>query len=179
MNWTIVDSLSNGILLFFIVGIPVFALYRKVDVFNVFLLGAKEGFQVALHIIPPLIALFVAIGMFRAAGGFALLEQGLRPILDCIHFPHEVIGILLTRPFSGSATNALLAELAHQYGGGSYIAHLAATISGSTETTFYIIAVYFGVVAIRKTRYAIPVGLFADLVGVIAATIVTYYIFQH
>lgn len=167
-----INQLSNGILLLFIAGIPLYAACKKVDVFNAFVDGAKQGFETCVNIIPYLVAMFVAIGMLRASGFFELANNLLSPALSKIGMPSELLPLALIRPFSGSASTGIMAELAHQYGGDSFIAKTAATMMGSTETTFYVIAVYFGAVKIRQTRHAIPAGLLADLAGVIASVVV-------
>lgn len=166
-HWSTV--LSNLLLFFFIGGVPLLAAIKRVDVFGEFVEGAKEGFDIAVKIIPYLLAFIVAIGMFRAAGGFALLVEWLGPTLHKIGFPVQLLPMALIRPFSGGASNAMLSDIAHQHGGHSFLAHAAAIIMGSTETTFYVVMVYFASVGIKKTRHAIPAGLIADLVGVIAA----------
>lgn len=172
------DALSNWIFLLFIAGIPLFGYFRKVAVYESFVIGAKEGFELAIKILPYLIAIIVVVGMFRAAGGFSLIAASLGTTLAKIGFPQELLPLALIRPFSGSAANGMLAELANTYGGHSFIAHAAATMMGSTETTFYVIAVYFGAVAIRRTRHAVAVGLIADTVGVIAAVVVTHLMYH-
>lgn len=168
---------SDILLLSFIGGIPLIAACRKVNVFESFVSGAKEGFEISIKIIPYLLAFLVAIGMFRAAGGFDLLANVFGPLLKRLGFPVELLPLAIIRPFSGSASNGLLADLAHTYGGNSFIAHAAATMVGSTETTFYVVMVYFGAVGIYRTRYAIPAGLIADLVGVVAAVAVTSWLY--
>lgn len=172
------NIISNSLIFAFIGGIPLIAALRKVNVFESFVNGGKEGFQVVIKIIPYLVGFLVAINMFRAAGGFELLTQFFGPILNHIGFPTELLPIALIRPFSGSASNSMLADLAHTYGGQSYFAHAAATLVGSTETTFYVLMIYFGAVNIYRTRYAIPAGLIADLVGIIAAIVVTNLFYQ-
>ena len=114
MTWqNLTSSISNWIFLSFIVGIPLVAMLRRVNIFESFVNGAKDGFHISVKIIPSLIAILVAIGMFRAAGGFTLLAHGLGPILNSIGFPQQVLPLALIRPFSGSASNGILAELAH------------------------------------------------------------------
>jgi spore maturation protein B len=174
---TSLNQFSNLLFLSFVVGIPVYAAYKKINVFDSFVSGAKEGFQTIIRILPYLVAMLVAIGMLRASGFFDLMGTLLSPLLSRWGIPSDILPLALVRPFSGSAANGIMAELIHEYGGNSYIAHLAATIMGSTETTFYVIAVYFGCVAITRTRYAIPAGLLADAVGVIASIIVCHYMF--
>lgn len=173
----IANQLSNLMFLAFIVGIPLFAAIKKINVFDAFVVGAKQGFDTSISIIPYLIAMMVAIGMLRASGFFDLLNQLLAPLLSMIGMPPEVLPLALIRPFSGSASTGVMAELIHQYGGDSIIAKTAATMMGSTETTFYVIAVYFGSVGIKRTRHAIPVGLLADLAGVIASVLICRYLF--
>ena len=172
-----VNHLADGLFLLFIVGIPVFGAIKKINVFDAFILGAKEGFNTSVTLIPYLIAMLVAIGMLRASGFFELLQELLSPALLKIGMPHELLPLALIRPFSGSAANGVMAELIHEHGGNSYIAMTAATMMGSTETTFYIIAVYFGSVNIRQTRHAIPAGLLADLAGIIASICICNYLF--
>lgn len=166
---TFLAAFSNGLVLAFVGGIPLYAFWRKVPVYETFVEGAQEGFQITIKIIPYLVGMLVAIGMLRASGALDSLSQWLAPWLAKVGMPPEVLPLALIRPFSGAASNGVMAELIHTYGGNSYIAQVAATIMGSTETTFYVIAVYFGVVNIRRTRYAIPAGLIADLTGVIAS----------
>lgn len=171
------SQLSNGIFLSFIAGIPLYAAIKKVNVFDAFIIGAKKGFDTSVSIIPYLIAMLVAIGMLRASGFFKLMDEFLAPIMALIGMPKEVLPLALIRPFSGSASTGLMAELIHKYGGDSLIAKTAATMMGSTETTFYVIAVYFGSIGIRRTRHAIPAGLLADLTGVIVSVLICRYLF--
>ncbi|MFI4919334.1 MAG: spore maturation protein [Legionellales bacterium] len=171
------NQLSNWIFLAFIVGIPLYAAVKKVDVFDAFIIGAKQGFDTSVSLIPYLIAMMVAIGMLRASGFFDVMDHLLAPFMAWIGMPAEVLPLALIRPFSGSASTGVMAELIHQYGGDSLIAKTAATMMGSTETTFYVIAVYFGSVGIRKTRHAIPAGLLADLAGILASVFVCRYLF--
>jgi len=173
----ILDKLSDIIFLSFVVGIPFYAAIKKVNVFDSFIDGAKEGFQTAVNLIPYLVAMLVAIGMLRASGFFELLQELLKPVLEYLHIPVDLIPLILIRPFSGSASNGILADIIHQFGGDAPISKIAATMVGSTETTFYIVAVYFGAVNIRHTRYAIPAGLLADIVGVSASLIIGKMLF--
>ncbi|KTD75707.1 spore maturation protein [Legionella waltersii] len=171
------NQLSNGIFLLFIVGIPLYATIKKINVFDAFIVGAKQGFETSVNLIPYLVAMMVAIGMLRASGFFTLMSDLLAPALSFIGMPSELLPLALVRPFSGSASTGIMAELIHKFGGDSLISKTAATMMGSTETTFYVIAVYFGSIGIRRTRHAIPAGLLADLAGIIAAVIVCRYLF--
>ena len=172
------NYLSNGLFLAFVVGIPIYGSYKKINVFDAFVEGAKQGFETTLGIFPFLIAMLIALGMLRASGFFELLSNVLSPCLSYIGMPSELLPLALIRPFSGGAATGIMAELIHEYGGNSFIAKTAATMMGSTETTFYVIAIYFGVVNIKKTRYAVLVGLLADLTGIIASVLVCHYLFD-
>jgi len=174
---SLANQVSNWMFLAFIVGIPLYAAIKKVNVFDAFIIGAKQGFDTIVSLIPYLIAMIVAIGMLRASGFFGLMDKLLSPLMAAIGMPPEVLPLALIRPFSGSASTGVMAELIHQYGGDSMIAKTAATMMGSTETTFYVIAVYFGSVGIRRTRHAIPVGLLADLTGVLTSVLICRYLF--
>jgi spore maturation protein B len=171
------NQLSNWIMLAFVVGIPLYGAIKKIDVFDAFIVGAKQGFDTSVSIIPYLIAMMVAIGMLRASGFFELLYTLLSPLLSAIGMPAELLPLALIRPFSGSAATGVMAELIHEHGGNSFIAKTAATLMGSTETTFYVIAVYFGAAGIRRTRHAIPAGLLADLAGIISTVFICRYLF--
>lgn len=175
MDW--ISQISNVIFLLFIVGIPVYGAIKRINVFDAFTSGAKQGFELSVSLIPYLVAMLVAIGMLRASGFFELLSRGLAPVLQAVGMPAELLPLALIRPFSGMAATGTMAELIHQHGGDSFISKVAATMMGSTETTFYVIAVYFGSIGIQRTRHAIPVGLLADFTGVIASLIVCYYLF--
>lgn len=173
-----VSQFSNLFFLLFVVGIPLYAAIKKINVFDAFIEGAKDGFSTATSLIPYLIAMMVAIGMLRASGFFELLSTWLGPLLTYVGMPPELLPLALMRPFSGASSNGLMVDLMHQYGGNSFIAKTAATMMGSTETTFYVIAIYFGAVNIRHTRHAIPAGLLADLTGVIASVWVCHLFFR-
>jgi spore maturation protein B len=173
----IVNQLSNWMFLIFVVGIPLYGAIKKINVFDAFIDGAKEGFNTSVSLIPYLVAIMVAIGMLRASGFFELLQTGLAPMLTAIGMPSELLPLALIRPFSGTAATGMMAEVIHQSGGDSLMAKTAATMMGSTETTFYVIAVYFGSVSIKRTRHAIPAGLLADLAGIIASVCVCRYLF--
>ena len=157
---------------------PLYAAVRGIKVYEEFVEGAKEGFQVALRIIPFLVAMLVAIYMLRGSGGLDLLTDALRKPLGWIGFPTELLPLTLLRPLSGSGTLALFTDLVAHYGPDSFIARTAGTIFGSTETTFYVIAVYFGSVAVRRTRHAIAAGLTADLTGVIVSVAICRLMFR-
>jgi spore maturation protein SpmA len=156
---------------------PLFAALKRIPVYEEFVEGAKEGFHVAIRIIPYLVAILVAIGMFRAAGGIELIAKTCGPALKAIGFPVELLPLVLMRPLSGGGASGIFNELIRQVGPDSMIAHMAGCIMGSTETTFYVIAVYFGSVAVRRTRHAVPAGLIADFTGVVASIIICRLVF--
>jgi len=164
------SSVAKYIIPLLLVGIPFYALaVKKVKVYEVFVVGAKDGFTIAVRIIPYLVAILVAVGMFRASGALDLLLNLLTPILNLIGFPPENLPLALMRPLSGSGSLGLLTDLVNQYGADSLTAKIGATMFGSSETTFYVLAVYFGSVGVVRSRHAIPAGLFADAVGALSA----------
>ena len=142
---------------------------KKVRVYEVFVEGAKEGFNVAVRIIPYLVAMLVAIGIFRASGAMELLTAVLSPLTNLIGMPAETLPMALMRPLSGSGSLGIMTELMKVHGPDSFIGILASTMYGSSETTFYVLAVYFGSVNIKNTRHAVPSGIIADVAGMLAA----------
>lgn len=157
---------------FMVAFFPFYAWLRKLPVYEEFVEGAKDGFGVAVQIIPYFVAMLVAIGCLRGAGVIELFTQWLTPVLTAVSFPPELAPMALIRPLSGSGSLAALSDLVKTLGPDHLVTRMAATLFGSTETTFYIVAVYFGAVAVRRTRHAIWAGLAADLAGIIAAVIV-------
>jgi spore maturation protein SpmA len=172
-----ISAASNLAIPFLISFFALDAFARGVKVYEEFVEGAKEGFNVAVRIIPYLVAILVAVGMFRAAGGIELLAQWLGPVLNRIGFPADLLPIVIVRPLSGGATTGLFAELVKAHGPDSFIARTAGTILGSTETTFYVLAVYFGSVGIRRGRHAVLAGLTADLTGVVVSFLICKAVF--
>jgi spore maturation protein SpmA len=167
-----VNSLSILAIPFLLSFFPVYAATRGIKVYEEFVEGAKEGFNVIMRIIPFLVTMLVAINMFKGAGGIDLLTRALSPILAPLQFPPDLLPLALMRPLSGSATLAILTDIVHRLGPENLVSLTAATIYGSTETTFYVVAVYFGSVGVKRTRHSIPAGLLADLTGVIASVII-------
>ncbi len=167
-----VNALSILAIPFLLSFFPLYAAARGVKVYDEFVEGAKEAFNVILRIIPFLVTMLVAISMFKGAGGIDLLKSALSPILEPLHFPPDLVPLALMRPLSGSGTLALLTDVIHRLGPDNMVSLMAATIYGSTETTFYVAAVYFGSVGVKQTRHAIIAGLLADLTGVIASVII-------
>jgi spore maturation protein SpmA len=156
---------------------PLYAFGRGVPIYSEFIEGAKEGFQTALRIIPYLVAMLVAIAVFRESGALDLLKLLVGPILGLLQIPGELLPMVLMRPLSGSGSLAVLGDMIKQFGPDSLLTYTAATIYGSAETTFYVIAVYFGSVGITRIRHAIFAGLLADLAGAVAAVFVCRLLF--
>lgn len=151
-------------------GIALWGMVRRVDLWGAMVDGAGDGLRTAAHIVPPLVALLTAVYMLRSSGALELLGELLGPFLEAVGIPRETIALLLVRPVSGSAALGVGAELMEQYGPDSLVGRTAAVMLGSTETTFYTIAVYFGAAGVAKTRHAIPAALCGDLVGFLAAS---------
>ncbi len=161
----------------FLVGIPAYGAFKKVKVYESFVQGAKEGFQVGVRIIPYLVAILVAVGMLRAAGAIDLLARWLDPFLRGIGMPAEILPLAIMRPLSGSGSMGIVTELIKTHGPDSFIARLAASAYASTETTFYVLAVYFGSVGVKKARHAVASGLFADIISLFSALIACRIVF--
>jgi len=173
------NELSRYIIPLLLVGIPFYGLVvKKVKVYESFVEGAKEGFSIAVRIIPYLVAILVAIGMFRASSALDMLLTLLSPVLNFIGFPPENLPLALMRPLSGSGSLGLLTDLINQHGAESLIAKIGATMFGSTETTFYVLAVYFGSIGIKRSRHALIAGLIADAVGIISAVYLCRLLFS-
>ena len=167
-----VNAISLLAIPFLLSFFPLYAAVRGVKVYEEFVEGAKEGFGVILKIIPFLVTMLVAINMFKGAGGIDLLTRWLTPVFAPLQFPPDLLPLSLMRPLSGGASLAIFTEMIQRLGPDNIVTLMAATIFGSTETTFYVVAVYFGAVGIKQTRHAIPAGLLADLAGIIAAVII-------
>jgi len=174
----IIRTISTWAIPFFLVAVPLYGVFRKVKVYESFVEGAKGGLHTAVRIIPYLVAMLVAIGMLRAAGAIDMMTQSIAPLLNMLHFPAEVLPLGIMRMLSGSGSLGMVTELVTAHGPDSFIGRLAATVYGSTETTFYVLAVYFGAVGIRKARHAVIAGVTSDVAALVAAVIVCYIAFQ-
>ena len=178
------DLLRSVIDIISIIAIPLiltaflgWGVVKKVKVYEVFVEGAKDGFNVAVRIIPYLVGMLVAIGIFRASGAMDVLTSVLAPVTGLIGMPAETLPMALMRPLSGSGSLGIMTELMKVHGPDSFIGVLASTMYGSTETTFYVLAVYFGAVNIRNTRHALPAGLIADVFGMLGAVVIARVLF--
>lgn len=172
---------ANILLMTIIVGFIVAGVRKNVNVYEAFIEGAKEGFQTAVRIIPYLVAILVGIGVFRASGAMDMLIDGIKWGVEVCGINADFVGALptaLMKPLSGSGARGMMVDAMTTYGADSFIGRLSCIFQGSTDTTFYILAVYFGSVGIKNTRHAVPAGLLADLAGVIAAIIICYFFFS-
>lgn len=175
---SLMGILSKYAIAFMIVFIVLFGMFKRVKLFEAFTEGAKEAYPTAIRIIPHLIAMLVAIGVFRESGAMDILIKALRPLMDIIKMPAELLPMALMRPLSGGGAQGMMAELINANGPESLNGRMAAIMMGSTETTFYVLTVYFGAVGIKKQRHALTTGLIADCAGLIAAVIVTRLFFH-
>ena len=173
----VLDGISLWAIPVLLVVIPLVGIIRGVKVYDVFIEGAKEGFDVAVKIIPFLVGILVAIGMFRGSGAMDLLMAALRPIVVRTGFPAELVPLTILRSLTGSGSLAFTTDLIKTHGPDSLIARMAATLYGSSETTFYVLAVYFGAVGIRRTRHAVPAALVGDIVAAIVSVVVCAWMF--
>ncbi len=173
----IMNLLSLWALPFIILLILTMGLIKKVPIYEVFTDGAKDGFKVAVNIIPYLVAIIVAISMFRASGIIEAFGNALSSFLTAINVPADTLPIMIVRSLSGSAALGIFSDIANNLGPDNYATKLSAVMVGSSETTFYVLAVYFGAVGISKLRYALYVGLLADFIGIVAAVLVCNWMF--
>ncbi len=175
------SSLISNVILFSLVILFISgAVINKVNAYEAFIEGAKEGFETAIKIIPYLVAMLVAIGVFRASGALDLLLGGLRSLVTTVNIDERFIDAMptaLMKPFSGSGARAMMVDTMNTYGADSFAGRLSSIVQGSTETTFYVLAVYFGAVGIKNIRHAIGCGLAADIAGIFTAILVTYWFF--
>ena len=167
-----IEKISLYILPLMILGILCAGIIKKVPVYEEFVEGAKDGFKVSVSIIPYLVAIMVGVSMFKACGAMDLIKN-----LVGNYIPADIVPIILTRSLSGSATLGLFSDIANNFGPDAYITKLAAVMVGSSETTFYVLAVYFGSIGIKKFRYALLTGIIADITGIVLAILVARLFF--
>ena len=168
----IINTISVWAIPVLIIGIVVYGYIKKVKVYEVFTEGAKEGFTTAVMIIPFLVAMLVGIGIFRASGAMDFLIKLLTPVTNLLGIPPETLPMALMRPLSGGGAQGVMTEIFNIHGPDSFIGRVTATMMGATETTFYVLAVYFGSIAVKNTRHCLPAGLLADLAGFITSVII-------
>lgn len=173
----IMEKISLYAIPLMILGITTYGMAKKVKVYEAFTDGAKEGFNTAVTIIPYLVAMLVAIGIFRKSGAMDIFATMISPLTNLIGMPAEVLPMAIMKPLSGGGSSGILNDLFTTYGPDSLIGRMASIMYGSTETTFYVLAVYFGSVAVRKTRHAVAAGLLADAAGILAAVFIARVMF--
>lgn len=174
----LLESISQLAIPFMIVGIIAYGLKKNVKVYDAFVEGAKGGFATFIRILPSFVAMLVAIGVFRESGALDLLTKTLRPIVKTVNIPEEVVPMMIMRPLSGSGAQSIISQLARTYGPESLACRTAAVMMGSSETTLYVLAIYFGSISIKKQRHALASGLIADLVGFLSAVYVSRIFFN-
>ncbi|HKO58992.1 MAG TPA: nucleoside recognition domain-containing protein [Thermoanaerobaculia bacterium] len=173
----ILETISLWAVPVLLVGIPLIGMIRGVKVYDTFIDGAKEGFQVAVRIIPFLVGILVAIGMFRGSGAMDMLTNALRPLMAATGFPAELFPLAILRTLSGSGSLALTTDLIKRFGPDSVLGRTAATMYGSSETLFYVLAVYYGAVGVKRTRHTIPAALIGDVVAAVVAVSICAWLF--
>ena len=165
-------NISNIILPLIVLIIVIYAIYKKVDLLNVFISGVKEGLEMSLQIFPTILAMILAINILLKSNLILDLITILKPLFNIVNFPTELLPLAILKPISGSSSLIVMNELLKTYGTNSYIGYLASVIQGSTDTTIYILSLYFSQIGIKKTKYALKVGLLADLTTIIVAIII-------
>ena len=173
-------NVANLLLMLIIVSFILAGMRKRVNVYDAFIEGAKDGFSTAIRIIPYLVAILVGIGVFRASGAMDMIIDGVRWLVEACGMDGDFVGALptaLMKPLSGSGARGMMVDAMTTYGADSFVGRLSCVFQGSTDTTFYILAVYFGSVGIRYTRHAVACGLLADLAGMIAAIAICYMFF--
>jgi spore maturation protein B len=173
----LLDAVSTWAIPLLLAGIPLAALARGVKVYPAFLEGAKGGFEIAVRILPPLVAVFVALGMLRASGAMDAAAAALAPLTAAVGLPASVLPLVLVRPLSGGGALGVVGDVLRSDGPDSYAGRLVSVMAGSTETTFYVLAVYFGAAGVTRYRHALPAALLADLAGFAAALAVVRFVF--
>lgn len=174
---TAVDLISAWLIPSLILVVLVWGIAKKIPVYETFIDGAKDGLKVSVDILPYLIAIIVAVSMLRASGFFEIAQQLLGGLLTWLKIPVDVLPVMFIRSLSGSAVLGLFSEIAHNFGPDSYVTKLTAIMVGSSETTFYVLAVYFGAVGVKKFRHALLAGILADIIGIVTAIAVARWLF--
>lgn len=167
----IINTISNWAVPMLVLFIPIYGMAKGVKIYEVFVDGAKEGFQIGVTIMPYLVAILVAIGLFRDVQLMNVLGDLIAPVTNLISMPAELLPLAIVRPLSGSGAAGVMNSIMAEHGADSYLGLLASVMAGSTDTTFYVLAVYFGAVNIKKARHAVAAGLAGDIAGVIAASV--------
>lgn len=170
-------QISHYLIPFIIMAILLYGTFKKVPTYEKFVEGGKEGVQLAISLLPFLLGMIVSISILRASGALEAFVNLIEPVLSIFHIPPEIVPLALTRPISGTASLGVLTDIIKTEGPDSFIGKLASTMQGSTDTTLYILTVYFGAVGIKRMGDALKIGLLSDLVGIIASLIIVYIMF--
>ena len=169
--------ISNLIIPLMVLGIILHGILKKVNVYDVFIEGAKESFDMVISLFPNLLAMILGINIFLKSNLLSTVINFIKPILEFLKIPYQILPMALIRPISGSSSLAFLNSIFEQFGPDSFLGRLGSVIQGSTDTTFYIITLYFGSIGIKKIRYALWAGLFADLIGIISSILIVKFLF--
>jgi spore maturation protein B len=178
MLQSVLNAVSTWAIPFLLLLIPLIGFIKKIPVYETFVEGAEEGFKTAVKIIPFLVGMMVAISVFRASGAMDYLSLILEPITSRIGAPSEVLPLAIMRPMSGSAVLGMATELMRVYGPDSFIGRLASVMQGTTDTTFFVLSIYFGSIGVKKYRYSVITGLTADITGFLAAVYICNLLFR-
>ena len=171
------NKISSLIIPIMVLSVVIYGIYKKVNIYDVFIEGAKESFEMIFTIFPYLLGMMLAINLFLHSNILSNLSNLISPLLDLIGVPFDIVPMAIMRPISGNSSIAILNNIFLNYGPDSFIGRLASTIQGSTDTTFYVLTLYFGSIGIKKIKYALIAGLFADLIGIIASIIIVKLVF--
>jgi len=172
-------NIANWFIPLFLLIVFLHGVYKKVPLYDTFVEGAREGLHMAIKLLPYVVGIYVAVGMFRNSGAMDILLAPVKPLLLLFGVPAEVLPLMVVRPLSGPAALGITSDLIEQFGPDSFIGRLASTIDGSCDTTLYILAVYFASVGIKNVRYSLPVGLLADFAGFMASVIICRIVFSY
>lgn len=170
-------QISNYIIPLIILTILLYATYKKIPTYEKFVEGGKEGVSLAISLLPFLLGMIVSISIFRASGALDAFVSFIEPVLNFLHIPSEIVPLAITRPISGTASLGVVTDIIKNEGPDSFIGRLVSTMQGSTDTTLYILTVYFGAVGIKRMGDALKIGLIADLIGIIVSIIIVYLLF--
>lgn len=151
--------------------------YKKIDVYNSFITGSKESFDMIMHLFPTMLAMVFAVNIFIKSGLLQDITKFINPFLHILNIPSEIIPMALIRPISGSSSLAILNNILENYGPDSFVGRLASVMQGSTDTTFYVLTLYFGSIGIKKIKYALWAGLFADFIGIVSSIVIVHLLF--
>lgn len=169
----------NYLIPIIVIIILIYGLYKKVDIFDTFLLGVKEGLKSSINLFPAIFAMIIAINLLTNSGFILDLSNTLKPLFNKISFPVEVLSLAILRPISGSASLSMLSEILNNYGPDSFIGRIASVMQGSTDTTIYIISLYFASIGVKKIKYSLIVGLLSDLISIILSVVIVTLIFGN